>query len=112
LLLLTDFTFRYRRREMRTQRNHLPLHDAKNAAERVEMAFPARGGALRSDHRAGERNISYKIAIMSTGAVSAYAGAHMTPCAFTVGISTSGSGQMQTLPMNELIKEQLEVVGF
>ena len=34
------------------------------------------------------------------------------PCKFTVGISTSGSGQMQPLPMNELVKEQLEAVGF
>ena len=29
-----------------------------------------------------------------------------------VGVSTSGSGQMQPLPMNELVKEQLEDVGF
>ena len=34
------------------------------------------------------------------------------PCKFTVGISTSGSGQMQPLPMNELVKEQLEAAGF
>jgi ABC-type transport system substrate-binding protein len=34
------------------------------------------------------------------------------PCAIKVGISTSGSGQMQPLPMNELVKEQLEAVGF
>lgn len=34
------------------------------------------------------------------------------PCAITVAISTSGSGQMQPLPMNELVKEQLEAVGF
>jgi peptide/nickel transport system substrate-binding protein len=34
------------------------------------------------------------------------------PCEITVGISTSGSGQMQPLPMNELVKEQLEAVGF
>ncbi|WP_334389887.1 ABC transporter substrate-binding protein [Bradyrhizobium sp. AZCC 2262] len=34
------------------------------------------------------------------------------PCKFKVGISTSGSGQMQPLPMNELVKEQLEAVGF
>ena len=38
--------------------------------------------------------------------------ANCLPCAFTVGISTSGSGQMQPLPMNELVKEQLEAVGF
>ncbi|MDR3472921.1 MAG: ABC transporter substrate-binding protein [Devosia sp.] len=34
------------------------------------------------------------------------------PCEIKVGISTSGSGQMQPLPMNELVKEQLEDVGF
>jgi peptide/nickel transport system substrate-binding protein len=34
------------------------------------------------------------------------------PCAITVAISTSGSGQMQPLPMNELVKEQLEKAGF
>jgi peptide/nickel transport system substrate-binding protein len=34
------------------------------------------------------------------------------PCSITVGISTSGSGQMQPLPMNELVKSQLEAVGF
>ena len=35
-----------------------------------------------------------------------------TPCAVTFAISTSGSGQMQPLPMNELIKSQLEEAGF
>lgn len=34
------------------------------------------------------------------------------PCAIKVAISTSGSGQMQPLPMNELVKEQLEKAGF
>ena len=34
------------------------------------------------------------------------------PCTIKIGISTSGSGQMQPLPMNELVKEQLEAVGF
>jgi peptide/nickel transport system substrate-binding protein len=34
------------------------------------------------------------------------------PCAATLLISTSGSGQMQPLPMNEAIKESLEDVGF
>jgi ABC-type transport system substrate-binding protein len=35
-----------------------------------------------------------------------------TPCKITLAISTSGSGQMQPLPMNELIKSQLEEAGF
>ena len=34
------------------------------------------------------------------------------PCVIKVGISTSGSGQMQPLPMNELVKEQLDAAGF
>jgi ABC-type transport system substrate-binding protein len=34
------------------------------------------------------------------------------PCKITLAISTSGSGQMQPLPMNELAKSQLEEVGF
>jgi ABC-type transport system substrate-binding protein len=34
------------------------------------------------------------------------------PCAITLAISTSGSGQMQPLPMNELVKANLEAVGF
>ncbi|MBL6081373.1 ABC transporter substrate-binding protein [Belnapia sp. T18] len=34
------------------------------------------------------------------------------PCRVTFAISTSGSGQMQPLPMNELVKSQLEAVGF
>jgi peptide/nickel transport system substrate-binding protein len=34
------------------------------------------------------------------------------PCRVTFAISTSGSGQMQPLPMNELVKAQLEASGF
>lgn len=34
------------------------------------------------------------------------------PCKIKVGISTSGSGQMQPLPMNELVKEQMDAAGF
>ncbi len=34
------------------------------------------------------------------------------PCKVTFGISTSGSGQMQPLPMNELVNSQLEAAGF
>ena len=38
--------------------------------------------------------------------------ANCVPCKLTLAISTSGSGQMQPLPMNELIKSQLEEAGF
>jgi peptide/nickel transport system substrate-binding protein len=34
------------------------------------------------------------------------------PCQVSFAISTSGSGQMQPLPMNELVKAQLEAAGF
>ena len=34
------------------------------------------------------------------------------PCKLTLAISTSGSGQMQPLPMNELVKSQLDAAGF
>ena len=34
------------------------------------------------------------------------------PCKLNFAISTSGSGQMHPLPMNELVKSQLEAVGF
>ena len=34
------------------------------------------------------------------------------PCKLTLAISTSGSGQMQPLPMNELLKSQMEAAGF
>ena len=38
--------------------------------------------------------------------------ANCLPCRITFAISTSGSGQMQPLPMNELVKSQLEAAGF
>ena len=34
------------------------------------------------------------------------------PCKIAIAMSTSGSGQMQPLEMNELVKSQLEAVGF
>jgi ABC-type transport system substrate-binding protein len=34
------------------------------------------------------------------------------PCAINMAISTSGSGQMHPLPMNELVKSNLDEVGF
>jgi peptide/nickel transport system substrate-binding protein len=38
--------------------------------------------------------------------------ANCLPCKVTLAISTSGSGQMQSLSMNELVKQQLEDAGF
>src|ERR1700722_18711616 len=38
--------------------------------------------------------------------------ANCLPCKVKFAISTSGSGQMQPLPMNELVKSQLDASGF
>ncbi len=38
--------------------------------------------------------------------------AHCYPCSIKLAVSTSGSGQMQSLSMNQLVKEQLDAVGF
>ena len=38
--------------------------------------------------------------------------AQCLPCKVTLAISTSGSGQMQSLPMNELVKSQMDAAGF
>ncbi len=46
------------------------------------------------------------------GALALLEEAGCMPCKVKIGISTSGSGQMQPLPMNELVKEQLEDAGF
>lgn len=35
-----------------------------------------------------------------------------SPCRIRVGVAPSGSGQMQPIPMNELVKAQLEAAGF
>jgi peptide/nickel transport system substrate-binding protein len=34
------------------------------------------------------------------------------PCKVTLAVSTSGSGQMQPLPMNELVKSDMDAAGF
>ncbi len=54
--------------------------------------------------------ISYKFDLAK--AKSLLKEANCIPCKITLAISTSGSGQMQPLPMNELIKSQLEEAGF
>lgn len=54
--------------------------------------------------------VSYKFDLAKAKALLKEAGC--TPCKVTLAISTSGSGQMQPLPMNELIKSQLEEAGF
>ncbi|MBO0765249.1 MAG: ABC transporter substrate-binding protein [Hyphomicrobiaceae bacterium] len=53
-----------------------------------------------------------KYAFDTSKATSLLKEANCYPCNVTIGISTSGSGQMQPLPMNELAKAQLEAAGF
>ena len=54
--------------------------------------------------------VSYKYDLAKARALLKEAGC--LPCKITFAISTSGSGQMQPLPMNELVKSQLEEAGF
>ena len=54
--------------------------------------------------------VSYKFDLAKAKALLKEA--NCLPCKVTFAISTSGSGQMQPLPMNELIKSQLEEAGF
>ncbi len=54
--------------------------------------------------------VSYKFDLAKAKALLKEA--NCVPCKVTLAISTSGSGQMQPLPMNELIKSQLEEAGF
>ena len=54
--------------------------------------------------------VSYKYDLAKAKALLKEAGC--VPCKITLAISTSGSGQMQPLPMNELVKSNLEAAGF
>jgi oligopeptide/dipeptide ABC transporter ATP-binding protein len=55
---------------------------------------------------------SFKIGYHPEQATALLKEADCYPCEITLAISTSGSGQMQPLPMNELVKAQLDAVGF
>jgi ABC-type transport system substrate-binding protein len=86
---------------------------AVNRDEMVEMlngvAVPSYGVFVPSQRYYGHP-FEHKTDPAKATALLKAAGCY--PCAITVGISTSGSGQMQPLPMNELVKEQLEKAGF
>ena len=86
---------------------------AVNRQEMVDMlqgvAEPAYQSLITSQPWYGEP-IKYEYDPETATALLKEAGCY--PCAIKVGISTSGSGQMQPLPMNELVKEQLEAAGF
>ena len=91
-------------------------HAANYALDRGEMKQMLNGLALEgyatltpSQKHYGKPTL-FKHDPKKATALLKEAGCH--PCDVTFAISTSGSGQMQPLPMNELVKAQLEAVGF
>ena len=107
----------YQLRVDRPPFNDIRVRQAANYAinrdEVVEMlqgvATPGYGKFIESQPWYGHP-MQYTFDLKKAKALLKEAGC--VPCKFTVGISTSGSGQMQPLPMNELVKEQLEAAGF
>ena len=91
----------------------LNLGDAINRDEVVDMlqgvATPGYGEFIPSQPYYGH---PFKYEFDPDKARALLKEAGCLPCSFTLGISTSGSGQMQPLPMNELVKEQLEEADF
>lgn len=67
-------------------------------------------GAYTPNQKAYGKPVEYKTD--TAKATELLKEANCYPCAITVAISPSGSGQMQPLPMNELVKSQLEAAGF
>jgi len=108
-----DYQLRFDRPPFNDLRVRQAANYAINRAELVEMlqgvATPGYGKFIESQPWYGHP-IQYTYNPDKAKALLKEAGC--LPCKFTVGISTSGSGQMQPLPMNELIKEQLDAVGF
>lgn len=86
---------------------------AVNRGDMVELlsglARPANGVYIPEQSYYG-KPMQYGFDPKKATALLKEAGCH--PCDIRVAISTSGSGQMHPLPMNELVKEQLEAVGF
>jgi peptide/nickel transport system substrate-binding protein len=86
---------------------------AINRGEMVEMlggvAIPSYGSYTRYQKNYGK---PFEYRWNPEKATALLREANCYPCNITVAISTSGSGQMQPLPMNELVKAQLEAVGF
>ncbi len=107
----------YQLRADRPPFNDVRVRQAANYAinrdELVDMlqgvATPGYGKFIESQTWYG-KPLQYTFNIDKAKALLKEAGC--MPCKFTVGISTSGSGQMQPLPMNELVKEQLDAAGF
>jgi ABC-type transport system substrate-binding protein len=86
---------------------------AINRADMVDML----GGTAMEDHAIVPPNVAYygnppKYNFDLERARALLKEAGCLPCKVTFGISTSGSGQMQPLPMNELVKAQMDAAGF
>ena len=86
---------------------------AINRADMVELL----GGTAIEDHAIVPPSVAYygnppKYAFDPEKARALLKEAGCLPCKVTFGISTSGSGQMQPLPMNELVKAQMDAAGF
>jgi peptide/nickel transport system substrate-binding protein len=73
------------------------------------IATPSYGALVPSQHNYGDV-VQYKLDQARATALLKAAGCY--PCEIHVAISPAGSGQMQPEPMNELVKSQLDAVGF
>ncbi len=108
-----DYQLRFDKPPFNDIRVRQAANYAINRAEMVEMlqgvATPGYGKFIESQPYYG-KPVEYEYNPDKARALLKEA--KCSPCAFDVAISTSGSGQMQPLPMNELVKEQLEAVGF
>lgn len=86
---------------------------AINRADMIEML----GGTAMEGHAIVPPTVAYygnppKYQFDPVRARTLLKEANCLPCKVTFGISTSGSGQMQPLPMNELVKAQMDAAGF
>jgi len=86
---------------------------AVNRADVVELV----GGFATEEYATASPNMPYygkpvKYEYSAEKARALLKEAGCLPCKVTFAISTSGSGQMQSLPMNELVKSQLDAAGF
>jgi peptide/nickel transport system substrate-binding protein len=107
------YLLNYKRGPFQDLRVRQAANYAVDRDEMVELlngiAVPSYGTFVPSQRWYGHP-FEYKTDKVKATALLKEAGCY--PCAVTVAISPSGSGQMQPLPMNELVKEQLENAGF
>ncbi len=107
------YLFNFKRGPFEDLRIRQAANYAVNRDEMVEMlggiAVPS-SGIFNPDQKDYGHPYQYKTDPAKATALLKEAGCY--PCAINIAISTSGSGQMQPLPMNALVKEQLENAGF